>query len=475
VSVEEIVKDNLDQDSPLYRHMLAGEDAQKRHDLDAALKSFRTALRMDPECAYALHSLSVILAERKQNMAAVACARRALAIVSDAHGAYSYLLANLGSVLTRMEHYGASVQVFERLVERHPDEFKHWHHLALALTPTDVDRAIECLDRAMEIAPTERRLWRDSGLLKLTQRRWLEGFGDWHRAIAYDIDDLACGHLPQWRGEPLNGKTIVVYHEQGFGDTVQFLRFLPMLRKEGARVVLAVPAPLIRLVEASSLVDEVLHFGEPPPPADYQCPLMGVFAYRDISPLINEPLTGSYLKVLPRGPRVHRGDRTVLMIGVCWAGNPRYGTDHLRSMPFENFLSIADIPGVQLVSLQKWDAAKEIGKAGADSLVADYGELVNDMADIAHVISQLDLVVSVDTAALHVAGALDVPAIGLLPYNSCWRWGRDTNESVFYPSVELVRQEAPGDWVGVMIRVRKIIAEILERDVESAERLLISG
>ncbi len=182
-------------------------------------------------------------------------------------------------------------------------------------------------------------------------------------------------------------------------------------------------------------------------------------------PLIDAPFLGPYLKVLDRGPRVHRAPETILTIGICWAGNPNYGTDRLRSMPFENFLSIADIPGVQLVSLQKGDAANDIAAHGAAGLIANPAEVVVDLADTAKIIDQLDLVVSVDTSALHIAGALDKPCMGLLPYNSCWRWGVGTNETPFYPSVELVRQERPGDWVSVMIRVRRMISEILEKDL----------
>ncbi len=445
------------------RHLKAGEDAQKRHDLDAAMKAYQTALRMQPDCAFALHSLSIILAERRQLMAAVAMSRRAIAAMMPRQ--MPYLMANLGSILTRMEHYQAAVEVYTRLTELDPHEFKYWHNLALALTPTDVDRAIECVDCAIQLAPDEKRLWRDAGLLKLTNRDWKPGFADWHRAHAYDIESLACGHLPAWEGEPLDGKTIIIYHEQGFGDTIQFSRFLQVLRNERARVVLAVPAPLVRLMELSGLVDEVLHFGDPTPPADYQCPLMGAFGYRDIGSLIDVPLTKPYLTVPDRGPRVYRGSDTLLMVGVCWAGNPNYGTDHLRSMPFENLLSIADVPGVNLVSLHKNDVHDDIVKYGASGLIVDPTKLVVDLADMAKVIDQLDLVVSVDTSVLHLAGALDKPCIGLLPYNACWRWGNGTNETPFYPSVELVRQERPGDWVGVMVRVRQMISEILEKDL----------
>jgi hypothetical protein len=132
-------------------------------------------------------------------------------------------------------------------------------------------------------------------------------------------------------------------------------------------------------------------------------------------------------------------------------------------MPFEDFLSIADIPGVQLYSLQKGDSAiAAIKAAGAEALVPDLSGIIGDFADLAYVINQLDLVVSVDTAVLHLAGALGKPCIGLMRYNGCWRWGlRESDKTTFYPSMTLVRQETPGDWVGVMIRVREIIAEML--------------
>lgn len=438
-------------------YLTAGTRAHRSGNLDVAADLYTQALRIDPECVEALINLSDLLGSRGKYMAAVACIRRAIANAPE----NPFLLAVLGNVLVRMEHYGAAVQVLNRAIELDPKQRGFWHTLGLAHMPTDPERSIECFKEAVKLGTEDDDTHpiRDLALAQFLVGRWNEGFENFVRGTRNGSLLIWASGIPEWRGQDLDGQTLLIHHEQGFGDTIQFCRYL---RQISGHLILSVPAPLIRLFAETDLVDEVVCSLDPPPHADYQSPLWSALRYLDFEDRIKEPFL-PYLTVPSQGPRVRRGPNTILAVGVCWSGSTNYIHQQRRSIPFEDLLSIADIPGVQLYSLQKGEATPDVRRAGGEALVPDLSGVIGDFADLAYVIDQLDLVVSVDTAALHLAGALGKPCIGLMRYNGCWRWGtRDADTTPFYQSMTLVRQEAPGDWVGVMIRVREKIAEILE-------------
>ena len=445
--------------TPAQRYLDAGSAAQRVGNLPLAAERYVAAIRYDPECVGALANLSIVLFEQGNYMAAVACARRAIASSPPS----PFLLANLGTILFRMEHYDAAVQVMERAIELDPNQPGCWHSLALARSVREPERANEHFGRGLMLAPDDHMAQKHLALLELSLGRWRDGFTRLDRAMSEEREGrIWFTGIPEWRGQDLEGKTILVHYEQGFGDTIQFCRFVRRLgAASGARTILSVSTPLVRLLAASNVADEVVDFGDPAPQADYHATVMSILRYLDVEEAILEPQE-AYLVALSFGPRIKRGPDTLLTVGVCWAGSPGYATDRLRSMPFDNFLSIADIPGVQLYSLQKGDRAEDVAKFGGSALIPDLSAMVGDFADLAHVIDQLDLVVSVDTSVLHLAGGLRKKALGLLPYNRCWRWGRGSETTPFYPSVRLITQESPGDWVGVMIRVRQMIAKMLE-------------
>jgi hypothetical protein len=306
--------------------------------------------------------------------------------------------------------------------------------------------------------PGEARVLRDLGIAKLATGQWDDGLiaheARWSDLHRYPIWDSG---IPRWEGEDLAGKTIIVHHEQGFGDTIQFIRFMPWLRERGARVVLAVPGPLMRLMELSGLADEVVEITGALPPADFHSPMLSVPAYLELK---TETIPrGTYLKAPESlGIPLRRPPGTRLLVGLVWAGSPGYVPDRRRSMPFEAMLPLAEMPGVTLVSMQKGERAADIGRAGMTGLVADLSGLLGDFADTAAALMQIDLLVSVDTSVLHLAGALGRPAIALLPHWRCWRWGVNRDDSPWYPSIRLAQQDSPDDWGGLMTGVREMIA-----------------
>ena len=446
------------QDLPetlLMSYLVKAQEAQQRGDRGTATQFYTLALRIDPDCSGALNNLAMMLAEDRQHVTAGICSRRAVAQNPD----QLIMLANHAAILTRNQEYDEAISICERLVKEQPHECRFWRDLALATSASDIDRSLECLQRAEKFAPNSPAILRDLGLMYLTHRHWDIGFQKWRKSGFDSAEDTSFSVLPTWNGEDLTGKAIVVFHEQGLGDTIQFCRFLKLLEAE--RVILAVPSPLVRLMRMAGVADEVIDFADPAPvDIHYQVPLMFAWAYRSIKEALEGPFQ-PYLEAPANGPRVYRGPNTVLMVGVCWRGNPLYGSDKHRSMPFDLLLPLADMPGVQLVSLQKGAGSTDVHDMSAGVLVQDVSGQTGDLADLAYVVDNLDLVVSVDTSVLHLAGALGKQAVAMLPYNRCWRWSRNTSDTPFYPSVKLITQPTPGDWNSVVRKVRETIVSMI--------------
>jgi len=276
--------------------------------------------------------------------------------------------------------------------------------------------------------------------------------------------------MPPCQGESLSGKTVLVHTEQGFGDTIQFIRFIPMLvirfipmlAAKGARVLLSCPPEMMRLMARFSGVAQNLVHGAPMPGiVDFHVPILSL-PYR----------LGVTLETLPRrvpylapptgvvGPPVPRTGDTRLAVGIAWAGNPKHLNDTNRSMPLEHVFTLTDLSGVVLYSLQKGARAADLRTLGFDAFVPDLEPGIGDFADMSAAIMKLDLVVTIDSAPAHLAGALGRRAFVMIPAKSDWRWLRGRDDSPWYPTLRLFRQGTAGDWGGVMERVRVAVKEM---------------
>ncbi len=209
------------------RYFNAGWNAHRVGNSAVAIDRYVAALRYDPECAPVLKNLGVLLLERGSLVAAVACVRRALALTPDD----SDLIANLGAILFRMEHYGAAIQAMERAIELDPSKHGYWHTLALASSVRKPEQARNHFDRAITLGPDDLMVQKHFALFELSLGKWREGFTRLERATRDERDGLMWfSGIPEWRGQDLTGKTIIVHYEQGFGDTIQFCRFVRQLK-----------------------------------------------------------------------------------------------------------------------------------------------------------------------------------------------------------------------------------------------------
>lgn len=439
----------------------AGMQAHKAGAFDLAVDRYIAALREDPDQPDALNNLSVILTARGKFTAAVVCARRALAMAPRD----PRFLGNLAHTLYRMDLYSEARLASEAAIERDPKSWSYWHILGLVHhAEGNFGDSIRCLEEANRIFPGSEAVVGDLALSYFGDEQWQKGF-KLHRSRWPSLKrgPFWDSGIPEWRGQDLTNKTLVIHHEQGFGDTIQFSRFVPLVRKYNPKeVILSVPWQLLRLFRDSDLDVKISEFSEPVA-VDYHCPMMNMPQFVDISAALEQEQK-PYLKAdVPLVVNPRRAPETLLSVGVAWAGSPSYSRDKQRSMPFEEILALCDIPGVQVYSLQIGPRREDISKSFADAVIQDPTPLVNDFADLATLVSKMDLVVAVDTAVLHLAGALGKPCIALLPYAACWRWAsHDRDYTPFYPTMKLVRQKTPGDWSDVMRRTREILAERLD-------------
>ena len=276
---------------------------------------------------------------------------------------------------------------------------------------------------------------------------------------------------PQWNGEPLEGRTLLLHAEQGFGDAVQFLRYAPMAMAAGGRVVLETPAALAPLVNASMPDLETIIAGEPPPPFDAHCPLMSLpRAFRtDITTI---PAPRAYLRAPADRAAAWSAQVAAaatagrLRVGVLWAGNPAFRGDRFRSPRLQAFLPLLATPDVDFFGLQMGEGRADQEGADLGAHFHDFGHLIKDFADTAAIMESLDLVISSCTAPAHLAAALGRPTWIALPYSPDWRWLLDRDDSPWYPTVRLFRQSRRGDWSDVADRLAAALRAYAARGVD---------
>jgi len=443
---------------------------------------YAAELRQSPDHAAALNNLTEIEISNGNYPMAVALAKKAISINEHVGRHWSML----GSALSMMHRNEEAIEAYRRSIDLEPTHPKAHHNLAVTLYDENrLDEAMSSFEMALAIAPDDMDLRSDYGMCLMAQGRLIEGL-EWFEARWSKLTRQPVWRLgiPEWNGEPLAGKTIILHHEQGYGDTLQFVRFAGTLKTmaRAERVIVAVPAPLIRLVRTVPGVDEVVEYdtlwiaelrkqrlGER---AHYHTPMTSTLRHLGITyewmakDPVGQALARGYLGAELSEREVDRPPGTKLAIGIVWAGQPGYRQDLDRSMPFEHVLDLFTMRGVQLYSLQKGERAADLKNFGADGLIIDLSGRLGDWYDTARVMMGLDLVISVDTAPMHCAAGLGIPTIGLMAQPRCWRWLRDREDSPWYSSLRIAQQERRGDWTELMVRVRGMIEEMIEAKAE---------
>ncbi len=257
--------------------------------------------------------------------------------------------------------------------------------------------------------------------------------------------------IPLWDGGLLRGKTILLRSEQGFGDTLQFIRFAALVKARGGNVLFECAQPLWRVLSDVSGVDQLVEIGARPPGVDVLSHLLSLPGLLGTTPA-SIPARIPYLHADPELVAAWQEELAPyrgLKIGITWQGNPAFKGDRRRSFPLERFAPVARLEGVQLFSLQKGFGSEQLEQLEQPCPIENLGPRLNDFMDTAALIKNLDLVIAPDTAVAHLAGALGVPVWMAVPFTPDWRWMLGRTDSPWYPTMRLFRQSAPGDWHGV--------------------------
>ncbi|WP_204153470.1 tetratricopeptide repeat protein [Leptolyngbya sp. CCY15150] len=443
----------------------------------------RRALALKPTYAEGYYNLGSALQNLEQSEEAIAAFQQAIALRPD----YPEAHLNLGTIYKRRQQYAEAAEQFQAAIALRPDYAKAWRSLGSVLRIQNrCEEAIPCYERALAIDPTYAHAYSSWGYLLTEMGQLPAAMEKYEQAIALDPDHVdaqfgrAALHLrmgnflegfagyewrwkydycpprdffqPLWTGDRFAGKTLLLHDEQGLGDAIQAMRFVPLVIALGGRVVLECRDVLMRLFQTVPGVDQWVIRGEPLPEFDCHAPLMSLPWLLQIT-LDTLPNQVPYLSVPPTTqltlPATPPGIRK---LGIVWAANPVNKTGSKRSCPLDHWQAIAQQPGLQLYSLQKDPNPEDQAWLRAHGVI-DLSGALSDLAETAAAIAQLDLVITVDTAVAHLSGALGQPTWVLLPAMADWRWMVDRSDSPWYPTARLFRQTTSGDWSPVIAAI----------------------
>jgi len=426
-----------------------------------AVRAFGDAVRLAPDHPPALLDLARALRLLGRHGEALDACNRALALKPDYNEGYN----NRGNALKPLQRYEEALASYDRAIALQPNHADTHNNRGQVLRELErYGEALASYDRALALRPKHVMAHCNAAALRLLTGDFERGWShyEWRWLKKSVIPTKRNFSQPAWNGrDPIAGKTILIHSEQGLGDTIQFCRYVPLVAARGARIIFEVQKTLQTLMTSLGSGGQIVPKGDPLPAFDLHCPLVGLplaFGTR----LETIPSTTGYLSapaqhVTAWQSRLEGKPRP--RIGLVWSGNPGHERDRERSIGLHEFLPLLDALAAEatIVSLQKDVRAEDAAFLKARADILDSGDALENFSDTAALISQLNLVISVDTSVAHLAGALGKPVWILLTYFPDWRWLLGRDDSPWYPTARLFRQDQSRTWGGVIARVRQAL------------------
>ena len=458
--------------------------------LDEAVAAYREALRLNPRDARSHKSLGIAFSRQEKFQEAEPCLKEAIRIKPDFHDAFN----DLGIVYARQDRFQEAIDAYREAIRLRPTFAEAYNNLGNSyLNAGRFEESTECFQKALELRPNYADAHNNIGIAYAEMGRFDDAVRSYTECIKLrpnHVDahmnraltwlrkgDYAQGWAayewrwrkrsltnrpliqPQWNGFPLGNRTILLITEQGFGDVIQFIRYAALLKEQGATVIFEAPERLVPLLAGCPGVDQVVAQGQPIPNYDVFCPLLTVPGYLDTS---IDRIPGNVPYIRPDASLLEKWGRELsaypgFKVGINWQGNPKYAGERHRSMPLRQFEGLSKIPGVTLFSLQKNDGVEQLKALGDTFPVIDLGtkldESTGPFMETAAVLKSLDLFITSDTAVAHLAGALGVPVWMPLSTTPDWRWLTGREDSPWYPTMRIFRQDTHMEWGPVFERI----------------------
>jgi tetratricopeptide (TPR) repeat protein len=461
-------------------HTALGEAFHAMKMFKEALESHKTAVLLDPQDVYAHNKIADTYLELKEADQAHEHYQRIIEIAPRDPNSYIKLAS---SYFTNQDRFEDAMATFRKALELDPQHAMTYNNIgAIMHDHGDTEEALGYFEKSLELRPNYQTAMHNYALGLLLHGRLKEGW-KYHesrlvvkeRTHVYRMIHKLFEIIPKWDGKSsLAGKYILLMHEQGFGDSIQFLRYVRLLQEQGARVAVHVKNSLHRLFQSFMPEVTLVLEKDPLPACDCSYVLMSLPYALGTDTVADIPSYPSYLAADPllagtwqdKIAKLTRGPDQ-LRVGIVWGGNPEHGNDRRRSVPFAKIQQLLQLPGVEFYSLQKGKPQEDIKTLPPGWTLHNLGDDCNDFADTAAAISALDLVISVDTSVVHLAGALGHPTWTLLAHTPDWRWLTDREDSPWYPSMRLFRQPVAGDWDAVMQKVGTELIALREKKLKS--------
>ena len=434
---------------------------------EPAAACFQKAAELRPENSRAWHNLGLTHQKVGSWEKAVSCLQRAI----DLSPENADLYFDMGNVHFDLGNTDAVIQWYRRGVAHAPTDLRRAENLALLLHEQGhYDEALACYRDIIKCDPANANAHFNQALLLLRAGNFEEGWKEyewrlklknWKSGYPWRIDQ------PRWYGENFRDKTLLVHCEQGFGDCLQFARYLPMVKARGGTVVFEVPDALKRIFEKFPGVDRLRSLAMTAAPEinyDLHTPLLslpGIFNTRAESIPCRAPYLSTWVDQAALWQ--NHSANELCRVGVVWAGSKVHLNDKKRSCSFDHFGFLKNIPGVRLYSLQTELSAEQVRLNDPAGTIIHWGDRFRDFADTAAAISTLDLIISVDTAIVHLAGAMGKPTWVLLPYVPDWRWQCHRQDNPWYPSIRLFRQSSLDNWDSVFEQVWTALDQFVKK------------